>query len=133
MKDKFGYKVHYKTIWEANRKIIIRISGDWDEFYQALPRWMNIVKPTNLGTKVVWKISILAGCNGNVRFMRVFWAFGACVEGFKQCRLVIQIYGTFLYGKYIGKLLIATSINVDGHIFPLAFAIVEDESSDSWS
>ena len=65
--------------------------------------------------------------------MRVFWAFGACVEGFKHYRPVIQIDGIFLYGKYIGKLLIATSINVDGHIFPLAFAIVEDESSDSWS
>ena len=39
----------------------------------------------------------------------------------------------FLYGKYIGKLLIAASIDADGHIFPLAFEIVEDESSNSWS
>ena len=29
--------------------------------------------------------------------------------------------------------MITTSIDVDGHIFPLAFAIVEEESSDSWS
>ena len=39
----------------------------------------------------------------------------------------------FLYGKYIRKLLIATSIDANGHIFPLAFAIVEEESSNSWS
>ncbi|KAJ9675204.1 hypothetical protein PVL29_024234 [Vitis rotundifolia] len=133
VKDKFGYNLHYKRIWEAKRKAIIRIFDDWNESYQALPRWMNIVKLTNPGTKVVWKTSVLAGCNGNVRFMRVFWAFGACVEGFKHCRLVIQIDVTFLYGKYIGKLLIATSIDANGHIFPLAFAIVEEESSDSWS
>ena len=76
---------------------------------------------------------ITTGCNGNVCFMRVFWAFGACVEGFKHCRPIIQIDGTFLYGKYIGKLLIATSIDANGHIFPLAFAIVEKESSNSWS
>ena len=133
VKDKFGYNVHYKRIWEAKRKAMIRIFGDWDESYQTLPRWMNIVKLTNPGTKVVWKTSLLAGCNGNVRFMRVFWAFGACVEGFKHCRPIIQIDGTFLYGKYIGKLLIATSIDANGHIFPLAFAIVEEESSDSWS
>ena len=94
---------------------------------------MNIVKLTNPGTKVVWKTSVLADCNGNVRFMRVFWAFGPCVEGFKHCRPVIQIDGTFLYGKYIGKLLIAISIDANGHIFPLAFAIVENESSNSWS
>ena len=118
MKDKVGYNIHYKRIWEAKRKAIIMIFGDWDESYQALPRWMNIVKPTNLGTKVVWKISILAGCNGNVRFMRVFWAFRACVEGFKHCRSVIQIYGNFLDGKYIGKLLITTSINANGQYLP---------------
>ena len=33
----------------------------------------------------------------------------------------------------MGKLLIATSIDVNGHVFPLAFAIVEEESHDSWS
>ena len=53
--------------------------------------------------------------------MHVFWVFGACVEGFKHCRPIIQIDGTFLYEKYIGKLLIATSIDANGHIFPLAF------------
>ena len=52
MKDKFGYNVHYKRIWEAKRKTIIRIFGDWDESYQTLPRWMNIVKLTNPRTKV---------------------------------------------------------------------------------
>ena len=97
MKDKFGYNVHCKRIWEAKRKAIIRIFGDWDESYQALPRWMNIVKLTNPRTKVVWKTSILVGYNGNIRFMHVFWVFRACVEGFKHCRPVIQIYGTFFY------------------------------------
>ena len=72
---------------------------------------MNIVKLINLQTKIVWKTLVLACCNGNVRFMCVFWDFGACVEGFKHCRSVTQINGTFLYGKYIGKLLITTLIN----------------------
>ena len=72
MKDKFGYNVHYKKSWEAKRKTIIRIFSDLDESYQALPRWMNIVKLTNPRTKVVWKTSVLIGCNGNVRFIRVF-------------------------------------------------------------
>ena len=49
VKDKFGYNVHYKRIWEAKRKTIIKIFGDWDESYQVLPRWMNIVKRTNPG------------------------------------------------------------------------------------
>ena len=112
---------------------MLRVFGDWDESYQALPKWMNILQLTNPGTKVVWKTIPLGGISGNVRFMRVFWAFGASVEGFKHCRPIIQIDGTFLYGKYMGKLLIATSIDGNGHVFPLAFAIVEEESQDSWS
>ncbi|XP_034679684.1 uncharacterized protein LOC117909731 [Vitis riparia] len=128
VKDKFGYDVHYRRIWEAKRKAMLRVFGDWDESYQALPKWMNILWLTNPGTKIVWKTIPLGGISGNVRFMRVFWAFGASVEGFKHCRPIIRIDGTFLHGKYMGKLLITTSIDGNGHVFPLAFAIVEEES-----
>ena len=61
------------------------------------------------------------------------WTFGPCVEWFKNCKPLIQIDSTFLYEKYKGNLLIATSIEANGHIFPLVFAIVEKESQDSWS
>ena len=94
---------------------------------------MNILKLTNPRTKIVWKIIPLGGIYGNVRFIHVFWTFRPSIEGFKHCRPIIQINGTFLYGKYMGKLLIATSIDANGHIFPFAFAIVEEESHDSWS
>ncbi|RVW32383.1 hypothetical protein CK203_087536 [Vitis vinifera] len=107
---------------------MLRVFGDWDESYQALLKWMNILKLTNPGTKIVWKTIPLRGIYGNVHFMRVFWTFGSSVEGFKHCKPIIQINGTFLYGIYMGKLLIATSIDANGHIFPIAFAIVEEES-----
>ena len=63
--------------------------------------------------------------------MSVFLTFGPSVEGFKHCRPIIQIDGMFLCGKYMGKLLIATSIDANDHIFLIAFAIVEEESHDS--
>ena len=132
MKNKFGYDVHYKRIWETKRKAMLRFFYDWDESYQALLKWMNILKLTNPRTKIVWKTIPLGGISGNVRFMLVFWTFGPSVERFKHCRPIIQIDGTFLYGKYMGKLLIVTSIDADGHIFPLAFATIQEESQDSW-
>ncbi|RVW48743.1 hypothetical protein CK203_076086 [Vitis vinifera] len=92
--------------------------------YAALPKWMNILQLTNPGTKVVWKTIPLEDFWERAVYA-CFWAFGASVEGFKHCRPIIQIDGTFLYGKYMGKLLIATSIDGNGHVFPLAFAIVE--------
>ena len=61
-----------------------------------------------------------------------FRTFGPCVERFKHCRPITQIDGTFLYGKYKGKLFISTLIDTNGNIFPLAFAIIEEKSLDSW-
>ena len=110
-----------------------RVFGDWDKSYQALMKWMNILKLTNPGIKIVWKTIPLGGIYGNMQFMHVFWTFRLSVKGFKHCKPIIQIDGTFLYEKYMGKLLIATSIDANGHIFPFVFAIVDEESHDSRS
>ena len=45
---------------------------------------------------------------------------------------MISIDGTFLYSKYKGKLLIASTWDGDNRLFPLVFAIVEEETDDSW-
>ena len=44
---------------------------------------------------------------------------------------MISIDGTFLYGKYRGKLLIASTWDGHNRLFPLAFAIVVEETDDS--
>ena len=63
----------------------------------------------------------------------LFWAFGVAIEGFKHYRPTIQISGTFLHGKYAGKLLIPTLIDGNEQFFPLAFALAKKETIDSWS
>lgn len=129
----YSYDVHYRKVWEARKKAIERLFGDWNESYHLLPDWMNILTITNPGTKVEWKTSLLEGISGHVRLICVFWAFGASIEGYKHCTPQIQIDSILLYGKYRGKLLIAISMDANDNIFPLAFAIVEEESVDSWS
>ncbi|XP_057448790.1 uncharacterized protein LOC130740265 [Lotus japonicus] len=46
---------------------------------------------------------------------------------------MIQIDGTFLYGKYSGTLLIATTQDRNSNVLPLAFAIVEGETLGDWT
>ena len=58
--------------------------------------------------------------------------FRPCIVGFKHCRPLISIDATHLYGKYIGKLTIAMATNTNNKIYPLAFAIVESESIETW-
>ena len=67
------------------------------------------------------------GTLGIVIFKYVFWAFAPSIVGFAHCRPVISINGTHLYGKYKGKLLIAMATDANNEIFPLAFAVVDDE------
>ena len=73
MKDKFGYDIHYKRIWEAKRKTMLRVFGDWDESYQSLSKWMNILLLTNPETKIVWKTIPLGGISGNSMFYECFF------------------------------------------------------------
>ena len=68
---------------------------------------------------------------GTCIFNSVFWAFGLCIRGFRHCRPMISIDATHLYGKYKGKLLIAMAIDDNNEIYPLAFAVVESESTES--
>ncbi|XP_016558442.2 uncharacterized protein LOC107858276 [Capsicum annuum] len=66
-------------------------------------------------------------------FKYVFWAFKPCIKGFKRCRPIISIDGTHIYGKYDLKMLIAVTADTNGQIFPLTFAIVDEETKEAWS
>ena len=69
---------------------------------------------------------------GTIIFKYVFWVFAPSIVGFTYCRPVISIDGTHLYGKYKGKLLIAMATDANNEIFPLAFAVVDDETGANW-
>ena len=106
--NKYPYRPSYFKVWEAKEKAIGRAFGDWDKSYQLLPKWLKVLTDSNPGSRVIWK-TIPATMPGCAIFERVFWAFGPSIEGFQHCRPVISIDGTFLYGKYKGTLLIAST------------------------
>ncbi|XP_025681336.1 uncharacterized protein [Arachis hypogaea] len=54
------------------------------------------------------------------------------IWAFRHCKPIVQVDGTHLYGKYKGCLLVAVSQDGNNNIVPIAFAIVEGETSDAW-
>ncbi|CAH9097342.1 unnamed protein product [Cuscuta epithymum] len=130
-KEKFSYDVSYKKMWNAKQKAIHTVFGDWDKSYKTLPKFVAALEKCN-DMIVVWQFEKLHDQNMGT-FQRIFWAFPQSVEGFKYCRPVISIDGTHLYGRYKGKMLIAMAVDGNNQLFPLSFAIVEEESFDSWS
>ncbi|RYR13238.1 hypothetical protein Ahy_B04g070342 isoform B [Arachis hypogaea] len=79
--------------------------------------------PTYQGDELVGDIRVLH---------RVFWSYYPCIRAFRHCKPIVQVDGTHLYGKYKGCLLVAVSQDGNNNIVPIAFAIVEGETSDAW-
>jgi len=68
-----------------------------------------------------------------LQFRRVFICPAEAQLSFQQCRQFVAVDGTFCKARYIQTLLLAVSIDANGHIVLLAWAIVEGENSDSWT
>ncbi|XP_015963421.1 uncharacterized protein LOC107487317 [Arachis duranensis] len=133
----YHFKLSYRKVWMAKQKVIAQIYGDWEESYnkvlkllQAMQSYFSsticdlCVKPFYDGHFLVRDYSM---------FDKVFWSFPLCVEAFKHCKPFVSVDGTHLYGRYGGVLLIAVAQDVNSNILPIAFAIVESESTESWS
>ncbi|XP_038882402.1 uncharacterized protein LOC120073671 [Benincasa hispida] len=61
-------------------------------------------------------------------------ALGSCIRSFLNCiHPVIVVDETNLHEKYKGMLLIATCIDGNNKIYPIAFSIVDGENDASWT
>ena len=117
-------------VWKDKQKAIMHIYGDFDESYMELPRFLAVLSDADSDTVTTLKCDL--GVSRTCIFNFAFWAFGPCIRGFRHCRATISINATHLYGKYKGKLLIVMATNGNNEIYPLAFAVVESESTESW-
>ncbi|XP_020270620.1 uncharacterized protein LOC109845760 [Asparagus officinalis] len=123
-------EISYIKAWNARRIAMTKIFGDWEKSYATLPQYLYAIKRSNPGSE--YKLITKEVNPGVHKFTSVFWVFGPSIEGFKFCRPILSIDGTHLYGKYKGVLLVATGVDADGGLFPLAFAVVEVENSENW-
>ncbi|XP_058742263.1 uncharacterized protein LOC131614722 [Vicia villosa] len=133
----YNYTPSYRKAWLAKTKAIELVYGNWEDSYKRLPRFLYALQIYAPGTVTILETlpaqSPDGTClQGNVIFHRLFWAFRPCVQGFAYCKPIIQIDGTWLYGKYKGTLLMAVAQDGNNNIFPVAFALVEGEAAGGW-
>ncbi|KAF7820642.1 uncharacterized protein G2W53_026097 [Senna tora] len=113
-------------------KVIALAFGNWEGSYAMLPRWMAAMQRFMPGTVVEWETDDHPEDENLTVFRRVFWAYQQSIQGFEHVKPIVQVDGTFLYGKYKGALLMATSQDGNRKCFPLAFALVEGETGEAW-
>lgn len=127
----------YRKTWIARNKAIKQVFGNWEESYNELPRYLIALKKFVPGKVVEMQTLPLyteegTTVNGKQIFHRLFWAFQPCIRGFAYCKPLLQIDGTWLYGKYKGTLLMEVAQDGNSNIFPVVFALVEGETSEGW-
>nr|KYP70656.1 hypothetical protein KK1_009883 [Cajanus cajan] len=108
-----GYTISYKKGWLAKQHAIENTFGNWEESYNKLPGMLQAMQMYVPG--FIWKFNTQPAYQGglleegNVIFKRLFWTFKPCIDGFAFCKPIVQVDGTFLYGKYKGTLLVAVA------------------------
>lgn len=127
MQSRYGVHISYRKAYYAHQKALNKVVGDFDKDYDDLPRFLRELKYRDPETYVALK------SNGYHNFQRCFWAFGACGRVFRTyIRKLIGIDAAHLRGKYPGILLMATSVDGNGNLLPVAFAIAEVECGPAW-
>nr|XP_025664633.1 uncharacterized protein LOC112763087 [Arachis hypogaea] len=136
VQSKFNYTISYRKAWLAKQKVVEKIFGGWEASYEALPIWFEAM--CNKEPSAIVHFETMSAYQGDeevtdIRVLhRVFWSYYPCIRAFRHCKPVVQVDGTHLYGKYKGCLLVAVSQDGNNNIVPIAFAIVEGETSDAW-
>ena len=129
--EDLGVQVSYMKCYRAIEHGVHDVRGTEEESYLKLPQYLHMLKLAKPGT--IADLETEVDDNGDERFLYLFLAFRASIDGFKKLRHVLVVDGTHLTGKYKGVLLTASGQDANFQGFPLAFAIVDSEDTDAWT
>jgi len=132
IQNRHDYSMSYKKAWKAKHKTLAMQFEDWEESYNHIPRWLQTLQESLLGTIVQYTIHLTVVDNvedhSNYILDRVFRAFKFRIDDFNYYKPIVQVDDTFLTDKYHGTLLTTLTQDENRNIFLLALVIVEGET-----
>ncbi|KAK1399127.1 SWIM-type domain-containing protein [Heracleum sosnowskyi] len=126
MKHDHNMEVKYNKAWRSKEKALEIMRGNATESFAELYTHLYMLYTTNTGSIVELQLT------GDNCFLYVFVALILSMRGWNYCLPVVVVDGTFLKSSYGGTLLVATTQDAGGKIFPLAFGVVDSENDKSW-
>ncbi|KAL4582287.1 hypothetical protein LXL04_006833 [Taraxacum kok-saghyz] len=110
-----------------------QVLGDYEKQYALLRDYIMEIQATNLGTTVKLELNSEPDLSSQTRvFRRTYICLGALKHGFKACkRDLLGLDGAFMKGPFPDQILSAVGIDSNNGIYPLAYAIVEAETTNS--
>ncbi|XP_058747460.1 uncharacterized protein LOC131620408 [Vicia villosa] len=128
--DRWGVKLSHDQAYRAKRRAMDMLQGAGMEQFQHLRRYAQELLKSNPNSTVVIRC---ADSNEGPVFERIYVCLEACKYGFaKFCRPLIGLDACFLKGDFGGQLMAAVGRDGNNKIMPIAYAVVEAETRDSW-
>lgn len=123
----FGVELNYTQVWRGIGDARQQLQGSYKEAYNQLPWLCDKMTKANPGSLIKLFTS------DERRFERLVLSFHASIHGFQMgCRPILFLEASSLKSKFHEILLTATALDGDDGIFPVAFAMVDNESNDNW-
>jgi hypothetical protein len=132
VKRKWNVDVSRSQMYKGRKKAGKRLYGSLGEQYGRLWDYYETLRHTNPGSCVMIKVE-KPNPDLPAKFHRLYMSIAAMKKWFLEgCRPVISLDGCFLKGSYKGILLVAVSRDAN-NMYPIAIAVVESETKDSWT
>jgi hypothetical protein len=139
MKEKYGVEVSYVRVFYGKEHALDMIYDPWTESFKLLYTYKVEVEKACPGSVVeIDHHPVEYKMKGKIRekecFRRIFISFMACWKGFLDgCRPYLAVDATSLNGWYRGQLVAGCAIDAHNWLFPVAYDVLEAETTESWT
>ncbi|XP_021746082.1 uncharacterized protein LOC110711953 [Chenopodium quinoa] len=131
--SRYGIQMYQSTLYRMRTKALVEIHGGHDVSYSYLPKYVEAIKVTNPNFTAICALFAKDHLERPLAFSSIFISFKAYVDGLMSgCRSLIGLDGAYLKGNYGGVLLSAIALDGNKELFPIAWAIVPSEDTESW-
>lgn len=126
-------EVSTSQAYRAKKRALERIEGNHRQQYWSLWDYCEMVRRSNHGSTALLKVERPFGATSPV-FQRMFVMYEAQMRGFLSgCRPLIGLDACHLKGPFGGQLMSAIAKDANDQMYPVAMAVVEAETKDSWT
>ncbi|KAI0522716.1 hypothetical protein KFK09_005101 [Dendrobium nobile] len=124
LEKEYGLSLPYMKLWRLREQARENIFGCIEDNYKWVPTLQAELISRNPGSHITYIYDVRDNS-----FQRFYVSFKVCSDGFKYgCRPLISLDACHLKSKHLGMLLSATSLDGNNGLFPIGFAVVENES-----
>ncbi|CAN1317731.1 hypothetical protein LINPERPRIM_LOCUS30539 [Linum perenne] len=130
---RYGIEVTPRHCYRAKKAAEDMLNGTVKEEYKNLRRYVLELIRADPSGRFILEVDPIP-TEEAVYFKRIYVGFSSLRKGFLGgCRKMFGLDGCFLKGEVAGMLLAAVGKDGNNQVYPIAWAIVEGENTNSWS